>query len=353
MATHQGHNTLSDVVRPFFPRPNNASTENLYFASMLALLRPWSHLQDIKNGHGDFCSSFDAFRATASQVAVNIMAGIQYYYECKNAAKVQHKDESLSTSRDKGRDWMVREDVEMMEENTATMDDSSAEVWLIEADLKTYEDTQKNQQEELHGQLAIAIASSRHIFSDDTLNQSCQSTNVGFAHGDNYLKLQNWQASMMLKVAELNGDNESEEYVESEELIGEVLPVTSTDMVEVEVGSNEGGVKCFPILTVQDHLNLVDASCLLSDQRHAYDIIDWHLSETLAGCNPPQLLMIIPGEGGVGKSKMIETITQNFKCQGVTHLLTKSVYTGIAASIVDGKTLHVIMQTPVNAHERS
>jgi hypothetical protein len=55
----------------------------------------------------------------------------------------------------------------------------------------------------------------------------------------------------------------------------------------------------------QDHLSAVDPSYLLQDQRRAYDIIDWHLAETLVGRAPPQLLMLIPGEGGVGKSKTI------------------------------------------------
>ncbi|KAF8443783.1 hypothetical protein L210DRAFT_3334866, partial [Boletus edulis BED1] len=59
-----------------------------------------------------------------------------------------------------------------------------------------------------------------------------------------------------------------------------------------------------------------------------------------------QLLMLIPGEGGVGKSKTIQTITQNFRRRGASHLLVKSAYTGIAASLIDGKTLHVICQIP-------
>ncbi|KAG2122382.1 hypothetical protein BD769DRAFT_1291954, partial [Suillus cothurnatus] len=76
------------------------------------------------------------------------------------------------------------------------------------------------------------------------------------------------------------------------------------------------------------------------DQRRAYDIIDWHLTETLAGRAPPQLLMIIPGEGGVGKSKTIQTITENFRDRGQADILVKAAYTGIAASIIDGKTIH-------------
>lgn len=67
---------------------------------------------------------------------------------------------------------------------------------------------------------------------------------------------------------------------------------------------------------------------LLEDQHCAYDIVDWHL---LSGFNPPQLRMVIPGEGEVRKSKTIQTITDNFVSRGVGGMLVKSAYTGIAA----------------------
>lgn len=52
---------------------------------------------------------------------------------------------------------------------------------------------------------------------------------------------------------------------------------------------------------------------LLPEQHQAYDIIDWHFGETLTGKVPNQLMMIIPGEGGAGKSKTIQCITENFQ----------------------------------------
>lgn len=61
----------------------------------------------------------------------------------------------------------------------------------------------------------------------------------------------------------------------------------------------------------------IDMEILNSDQKRAYDIVDWHLKDTIAGKKPPQLLMMIPGEGGVGKSKLIQTMTQNFKANDV------------------------------------
>lgn len=65
------------------------------------------------------------------------------------------------------------------------------------------------------------------------------------------------------------------------------------------------------------------------------------------GKTPPQLLMIIPGEGGVGKSKLIQTMTQNFECSGVGHWWVKGAYTGITVLLIDGKTLHVLAGIPV------
>ncbi|KAG1845717.1 hypothetical protein DFJ58DRAFT_664189 [Suillus subalutaceus] len=86
----------------------------------------------------------------------------------------------------------------------------------------------------------------------------------------------------------------------------------------------------------------MDSSCLHPDQQRAFNIIDWHMRATLAGQNPPQLLMIIPGEGGVGKSKTIQTITENFVAHGAGGRLVKAAYTGIAASLIGGKTLHIV-----------
>ncbi|KAF8424995.1 hypothetical protein L210DRAFT_874447, partial [Boletus edulis BED1] len=99
--------------------------------------------------------------------------------------------------------------------------------------------------------------------------------------------------------------------------------------------------------SITENLTAVDPNQLLPDQRRAYDIINWHMEETQSGKNVPQLLMVIPGEGGVGKSKTIQTITENFAARGMKDRLVKGAYTGIAASIIDGKTLHVLGGIPV------
>jgi hypothetical protein len=95
-------------------------------------------------------------------------------------------------------------------------------------------------------------------------------------------------------------------------------------------------------LTNTEILEAVDPSMLNNEQRRAYDVVMWHLDQTLSGKNPPPLRMIIHGEGGTGKSKILQTITKAFKDRQCQCMLVKAAYTGVAASLIEGKTTHII-----------
>ena len=64
--------------------------------------------------------------------------------------------------------------------------------------------------------------------------------------------------------------------------------------------------------------------------------------------DPPQLLMIVPGEGGIRKSKTIQTVTEEFKAHGIANILVKAAYTGIAACTIGSKTIHTVAMLPVH-----
>lgn len=64
------------------------------------------------------------------------------------------------------------------------------------------------------------------------------------------------------------------------------------------------------------------------------------LNATVDGKQPPGLRMMISGEGGTGKSKVIQTISAAFRQKGAYHLLQKTAYTSIAASLIDRQTMH-------------
>ena len=52
--------------------------------------------------------------------------------------------------------------------------------------------------------------------------------------------------------------------------------------------------------------------------------------------------MVLYGEGGAGRSRFIQTITEAFAARGASSTLVKAASTGVAASLVGGKTTHVI-----------
>ena len=93
----------------------------------------------------------------------------------------------------------------------------------------------------------------------------------------------------------------------------------------------------------------VDPSLLKTDQLCGYGIVTWHLDQTLAGVNPPLLCMILYGEGGTGKSKVIQAIMDTFTQQCACYMLLKSAYTGVAAFLIDGKTSHTVGMISCNS----
>jgi hypothetical protein len=148
-------------------------------------------------------------------------------------------------------------------------------------------------------------------------------------------RLQDWKEELETKLKE-DSDLKQHSHADVHDTDPHVLPLeelfNSNDETTTEIHKEEP---------------LLPPSSLNNEQRRAYDIIDHHLQATLQGKNPPQLRMIIPGEGGTGKSHTIQTITNNFIRQNAKHWLVKGAYTGIAASIIDGSTLHVLTAMPI------
>ncbi|KAF8123278.1 hypothetical protein EV363DRAFT_1080996, partial [Boletus edulis] len=81
-----GHSTLPNIVGPFFPNAKDESTEELYCASMLALLSPWRSLEGIKRQQDSFRTVYNEYMKSATPADHDVICGIQYYYDCRNAA---------------------------------------------------------------------------------------------------------------------------------------------------------------------------------------------------------------------------------------------------------------------------
>ena len=80
-----------------------------------------------------------------------------------------------------------------------------------------------------------------------------------------------------------------------------------------------------------------------SDQRQAYDIITTHARKMIWGVNQEQLLMLLLGEGGMGKSIIISAVTRMFESNNKGQMLINGVYTGVVACHIGGCTLHTLV----------
>ncbi|KAF5335144.1 hypothetical protein D9611_010826 [Ephemerocybe angulata] len=133
------------------------------------------------------------------------------------------------------------------------------------------------------------------------------------------------------------------------------LIVPTTDIVSVEavhLDSTPTGpqVKMAPsCLKTSAHALAIKRQLISNiEQYRAYRTITNH-----AISNGPQLLMYIGGEGGTGKSYLIESIIEFFKLANRESEVRIGAFTGIAASLIGGNTLHSLLSIGSNHKKMS
>ncbi|GAW02021.1 Vacuolar membrane-associated protein IML1 [Debaryomyces hansenii CBS767] [Lentinula edodes] len=306
---------------------------------MLMLLKPWRELKtDLKKNNETWEHAFESFTATCSKRELDIMSDIQYFYECESSAHrkqaEQIDEESFAQLRRENGDVDDGHDAE----------EDIPNVQYSEAGLVALIASQKPEREIRHGLHAVAIARSAKVFDGSSQSWALSDNIATTGTSENIVKLQSWKEQMsgfvrsqnevVLPTAQGGHGSVSKltEYANPGHNNQQLPDVASMDRGE----------------EVEAALEQLDPTELKEDQRRADDIITWHLEQTLAGHNPPPLRMVLYGEGGTGKSCVIQTVTQYFEQHQAKHWLLKGAYTGVAASLIDGKTLHVIGNISVN-----
>ena len=334
------HNTLPQIAGPWFPRRDDPQVYDFYCACMLALLKPWRTATDLKTDSATWSETFEAFITNSPPIIRRIVAGIQYFYDSKSASESSPEtDVAEGQSYRREHEVFVDTGEEEMGVATAMADD----LVITENDLEKYKKDQESTREEAHADDAIYIGLSHGLFRTEGSFKASNVASYHFATGQNMLQLESWKATMksMVVVGSVaDGFAENEASVDAMEDVPEWQDVGNTRLLS-DYGPGGSGLEPSRLLD------------LLEEQRRAYDIIDMHLQCYLSGGKPPQLRMFIPGEAGVGKSMTVQTVTANFISRGVGAMLIKGAYTGIAASAIDGKTLHFIAMIPLNGGKQS
>nr|VWO93936.1 Vacuolar protein sorting-associated protein 4 [Ganoderma boninense] len=305
-----------------------------------------SQMGDLKPTELSWAVAFDMFESEASDADRVVLAGAQYFHECASAADGD-SDEQRPHGTSDGQGMLDDGEDEndydgggsrQMDEDGGDDEHEDASVYTEEG-LQALKALRTTLAERQNADAAVAAARLCGYFPDTELRSWDveQATAMQNATRTDLEKLEMWREHMDAEVDALTLAQEGPTVLTNGATngSGSITAMKNNRGATAAVSYNGGGSGERP-------LDPVAVRDLRTAQFRAYDIIVWHLEQTLAGNCLPPLHMVVYGEGGTGKSRVIQTVTEAFHSRESSFLLVKSAYTGIAASLIDGKTLHTI-----------
>ena len=352
-----GHNMLPNIIGSWFPRRDDENTYDGFCAAMLVLLKPWRNMScDLKPNDTSWAAAFEAFEHRASDAEQVVIAGAQYFHECATAAAADHAQQEGQDTQNEGTQVMMDDEENNEDFDAGGRDPCSREQTPIEGhddSMYTEEGLQAlkamctSLAEQQNALAAIAAARLSGYFSDGSNRVWNVSTasHLANATAADLTNLQNWKLHMEAEVQVMALAQDS----------GVDPPIADNGELSVLVlmgqqgrTQNRPSVRYQELQEPERALDLVPVQQLWEAQFRAYDIIVWHLEQMIAGHRVLPLQMIVYGEGGTGKSRVIQTVTDAFHSRESSFLLVKAAYTSMAASLIDGKMMHVIAHINVN-----
>ena len=307
-----------------FCRNDDAIKQSLYCATILMLLKPWRDIAvDLKRPDENWDHAFNSFFQSTSQRNQDIIDNIQYYHECRNAAQHEHTIALENHGDDRDTDLMRNENME--------------DILPVQL-LTNHEDLEspRKMADEIYARLAIEIAEQTTFFpSNIDVWNIIDDDNVRRAQNCDFQNLKIWKETLV-------NNSQHDENMNSISINDFLCSRNHDDGNQIRLspdvqplsyllnnGSSLGNFRSHGVENDGSSPNPNhEIQMLNDDQKRAYEIILWHLDETLQGHDLPPLRMIIYGEGGTGKSSVIQAISEGFKNRFVENQLLKSAYTG-------------------------
>ncbi|RDB27295.1 ATP-dependent DNA helicase PIF1 [Hypsizygus marmoreus] len=326
-----GHETMPNFIGQWFPRSDDPTVTELYSASMLMLLSPWRSLASLKERHETFHSCFQRFLETAPPRIQRILDNIQYFHECSDGAKRRASEGGVTNGG--LLDIHMPEDHD--EEPFPDYVDDNLHTEITEEDIERSRLAAEPPRERFFGAHAISNAIDAGIFSTDQ-SYSVYKDIASKATFEETKMFEDWTKTL-----------------KSVTRLGNLAAHSNTNPLEnnpTNMDSTEAHISSTfqPSITrtisppddLESRISRERLKILNADQRRAYDIIEKQILARLRGEHPKQLLMLIQGQGGTGKSLLINTITKTFSELGISHRLAKTASSGVAASLIGGETSH-------------
>ena len=316
---HQaGHETLPEFIGCWFPRRDMEGFEDVFAAWMLTMLKPWREISDIASGYTDRClyDTFIKFERLTSSRNQNVIKNIQYYYECWDSADKRMNDPSndhLVTFEEHKGEGIV-EDVVI------------SPVQYTERDLECALQPKMRKDEELYTKVGMLIAEEARFFVEDVKKKAA------FCHPE-IASVENIEHYMALEEAVKNIKKQKS----ADAIHNMTMPTENVHSI-----SSFHNVPNPSVLLTSSNLPASDGyiTDLNTEQRRAHDIVAASLKAHLEGRRTGQILMVVIGAGGTGKSALLNAITKTLESRNAHHLLAKMALSGVAATVVGGTTLH-------------
>ncbi|KAF6745923.1 ATP-dependent DNA helicase PIF1 [Ephemerocybe angulata] len=320
------HETLPRIVGRWFPRNNDPKTYELYCASMLMLLKPWRTLRDLKEDDGTFRQAFDAMMDSADDWTRRVVDNIQYYYDCSDDAQAEATEKKNSMSYGVPLEEDLRERYGIVFEG-----DVDPLAGLKEDDVEVAAQGAMSQRDQDYVQQGLLVAFGSGIMELPDGLHTVHEGVAGHAKDDDLDTIKAWDKRLKAYTREHGGLLEAEA---AEDLTAAVL-----DAAEVNLSRFEVSAAVTPAIG-PDASGGVLADLLNPAQRRAHDIIVDCVVNEVEGRPQEQLLMIVHGQGGTGKTTLIRAVTETLDNLGMKKYLGKTATSGIAASPIGGNTVH-------------
>lgn len=167
-----GHETIPRFVGKWFERNDSESQleRNLYYSSMLLLLKPWTNLKSLKLNSETFEGNFRAMVEAGDEKTHRVIHNIQYYHECEDGAKAKNREERENPGAYKQVE-IEQEEIDLMDFDEQGYGYQNGEPRVItEEDIELARTTRTPAKERLSAQAAIWQAIDSGIFSNDSDN---------------------------------------------------------------------------------------------------------------------------------------------------------------------------------------
>lgn len=321
------HNHMPNFIGMPFPRYNDETRSEYYCATMLLLLKPWRDPTDLKAPHRTWKAEFNDFTSSAHRKVIRIIENINQFHRGKDAADRERALEYQERPTANTRPLVEAGDIDILDNAGNRPDQQETSMDVTEADWEMMYAQAISSQGEAHAREAVFLAEMSGFFADKPFTAVPSASN---AIGSDVRSLQDWVGLLQLPSSSVNNTDSAEGHRDSN--------TGSTSRVEKVPLSINGRVDA--IARPEAPLEALGIDLLNADQKRAYDIISCHFKLTQQQESPRQLLMFLHGEGGTGKSRVIQTITDMYARRGCSHMLAKVAFTGIAASLIEGETIH-------------